>query len=1596
MDLIQSLPTPLALLADEYFNEMRPFVKIHRMVDLAEMVVRFFSIITISDIYENFGGFPRSYKKILIRRLARPTFGGWVDLLNGSLRVYQNEEINPFIPELLDVWESNWRALIGSNNGSADEQILPLRNNVAHAGRLLDAHAKKLLNEHTQRFESGLEKLKFFINYRLIAVKSDYIQILIKGLPDKYDWSLSHLEEPINNLNPGQVYLTDNNRDYINLFPLQAFDIINLSESEIGDLTENLNQPSAQVYLRYTADTLEFTAFDPDFYFSQQAGQALEAFRSKFTFAEWNRERDRRENEINNYGYKFDDLKDQYQFLSGRERQLKEVQDWVEDHIPQGGKLWIGGKAGVGKSALLFALHKYYLSKENILIACQIPFFFLNGDGRCSRDDFFRAAILKLSLSFDLGYKIDPNTSLYDQLQSVLRSSLKKIPTTASILFLIDGIDEIDHHEHSFTNLLYSFAELGVIVICSGRNQAPINVDLLWEDGELPPLQTSDVRGWLVEETGALKYHLFKRDQRRDQLIEDEYRNKFVESLTQVSEGLPIYIQLTIQDLKDGRLNFNDEYKLPKSLESYFEKLLQRHEMSDIGQLRPDILILLCLSMEPLPSDLISVVLAKQYPGSDFEQLLEQALANIRSMIRIAPTPDKNMGWTIYHERLRTFLLSTPSLKIGRTRNEDLILEWCRHWKEHLHPYVLRNFPIHLAKQGRWNELHRLIAEGDDVQEWAASLFAWELGFTSYLKGIRLAWQHADEQAKQAQMNIGHQVFYALIESSVQSISDQIPAPLIQQLVKLCLMKPDVALEYIRNSPDPRQRIRILGGIAPYLDQSNMDEAIDLALSIDNDFQTDTLVQLIPHFTSTDQINQIKSIADKKSHGERDRLNKAIAIKYARLGDIQGAIDVAILLNMKWDRKEVFTILASHKDFSIQLLKVMEKIDEKYTAEILQSVGSNLPENDLPIALSKAQSMHTEENKRESLLTIMKYLPEPLFSEVLVSIEIDTSFTEEYIDIDLIKKFIDNGYHEEALNLAKICDNFNCPKIFEYLAPNLNGDELSVALDIAWSKDLHAADAIIALIPYLPKQSLQDALEKIISLDNHYTKIKILKSFPANLPSKCLNQALRASIEISDKQIRPSVFIHIANLFPNNELLAVMGLAWESFSEWHLTKIILGLVNRFTEPTQRFVLSNIKDFRNEGGIIQILVALFPNLSYELKITVLKSNLRISDSIFYTEFMSGVAPYVPYQHKEEFVESIRTNSLPQVRSEILTGLLLSIEQNEQEQYIQEVLNDIQQVDSLEDRIRLFEKLIRNIPLDKKWEILKNALVIIRQFETFRLQSMMLEIYNPGLIKSLLELIPTLRGTERLEAVEVALMVIRYLDVNWWIGAENEGIIITNRSQHARRWRIETLEKISPYISDLLLEDFKETILSLDEEYQPRGFALLISRLPVDEIASIIADLQERNYVYRAHGQVLGPGNIPDGPYDYEIDGEYIREVIDYESEPYEREDIFWTNASSNIPNNELLIKLLASFQPIGDKEIQEKVLKKIIEAKKEINSSTYMSPEEFNKKLHKISKQKRPGFIQDLIKLIPPISKLWGPDALDEIEKAINDIYRWWP
>jgi len=721
------LPTPIAFVLDEFFREGNPFIALWRMVDAGEIITRFFTITVLSDILRQKGEFPEPVQNALTEKLEQPTFGAWKELLAIAIDNLPKErgQTRCFVSELPSFVRDKWLPALGSGEDKPEEKLIALRNLIAHAGRLPDEKAQELLNAHRQRFESLAKELSFLANYDLIAYTKEGQIVWLKGLPDA-DGSFPECDRPLSFVpEHGRVYLVQEGEG-LDLFPLHAFtDILQWREERYE--FESLGEVAPQIYFRLSErGYLECIPFSTKAVFSHLGKDAYQRFRDIFRLEEWRAQR-RRKAEAQGIQTLWDEqVRELTEVFVGREEHIRQVKDAIKRTSK--GVLWISGKPGIGKSALMAKLMQDYIGQTQHYIV--IPYFFRYGQAGCSTMDFL-ATVLK-RLQAELNRTIEPEPILPDrqkQLVEALEEAVSK--TGKKVLFLVDGLDEIYRLDREFLNVPFMTIRERIVWVCAGRSEGDLEEALrsrgaewVFPDG-LPPLDEQAIRAMLIEHLGRLKYALFERDKGE--------RNRFVEAVTRKSEGLPLYVRMVIEDLKAGRLTVRDEEKLPEGLVAYYERLLERLRVSDVGTVLTPLFCLLAWAKEPVTEGTMKFLL-QTYPLADtprWGELFQRALEHGHLMLQQRPTPDGETGWAIYHDSFRQHLLESGTVSNNREWAQERWLKVCKDWKAlasqepSLHRYILRHHADHLYErwqspvpdaQSLYSELCRLALDPEFAQ----------------------------------------------------------------------------------------------------------------------------------------------------------------------------------------------------------------------------------------------------------------------------------------------------------------------------------------------------------------------------------------------------------------------------------------------------------------------------------------------------------------------------------------------------------------------------------------------------------------------------------------------------------------------------------------------------------------------------------------------------------------------------------------------------------------------------------------------------------------------------------------------------------------
>jgi hypothetical protein len=713
---IGELPTTLAIVVNEFLQEVNPFIKLHRLIDATEILTRFVVVVLLNDILRIHEEFPNNLRRSLAERIEKPTFGQWRELLEEANEIITKTDAGKecFVSELPAFIEQTLLPALGWGEGDVTRSVIALRNLLHHLGRLNDTQAQALLDEHQIGFQRLISHLAFWSRYTLTAVAEDSRVVLLNGLlPHEDSESMSGPpRQKSRELVPTHVFLS-NEETSLDLFPLHIFDDVWQWREE---RPMRVSGQALQLFFRLSRKGyLEFTPLSHTAAFAQQRGAVLEKFRQEFPVSDW---RALDQFETLNQDAMFAELVAELsEVFVGREDDIRHVKNSLKDH--NRGVLWIPGKPGVGKSALMARLMRDF--KDAVQHYVVIPYFFRIGHTGCSTEQFLKTAILKLQMALKVQLGVSPNLDeRKEQFVSVVEEAATRL--NRKILFLIDGMDEINRLEPTFISLPFAANMRNVVWLCAGRTEPPEIESALRRGGAhwvfaegLPEMGKLTVRSMLTTHLEQMKYQLFARDQ----LNEGEYHNRFIDVLVHKSEGLPLYVRMVIEDLREGKWTLSDEDHLPDGLRAYFEQVLERLGVSSIGTILTPLFCLLAWAKEPITESALKVLLSSHYLSNepDWEQHFDAALQYGHVMLRRVPTPEGEAGWMFYHDTFRQHLLESARVALDRRWAQNVWLSQGAQWRtvgeKSLRLYLLRNYSEHLGEAKRWEELFELARDAE-------------------------------------------------------------------------------------------------------------------------------------------------------------------------------------------------------------------------------------------------------------------------------------------------------------------------------------------------------------------------------------------------------------------------------------------------------------------------------------------------------------------------------------------------------------------------------------------------------------------------------------------------------------------------------------------------------------------------------------------------------------------------------------------------------------------------------------------------------------------------------------------------------------------
>lgn len=526
--------------------------------------------------------------------------------------------------------------------------------------------------------------------------------------------------------------------------------------------------------------------------------------------------------------------------FAGREWILEAVGKFISRHSC--GYFRIVADAGLGKTAIAAQLVKHYEA---------VAHFFNASQGITRVDQCLNNLSSQLVAKYELRYSYLQESAGQDShFFTTLLEEVTQEGANIPVVIVIDAIDEGDPTPpgHNWLHLPIRLPE-GVFLVLTQRpgnlllkTQANTPVSepfhITWDD----PHQQADIAAYLREQ--AKRPEITRILHHTSPTISIDY---FVNELQKASEGNFMYLDFLLAEICEGEFRYDLSQllnQLPHGLEKYYEQFWEQieKEPGDEGYDAWRQIYLPAISVLGAAREPVMVEQVSKWSDVEIEEVYV-ALSNWRRGWRRFIRNQKQSGretWWVVHSSFADFLEKKLAQTGELGKMHSKIANWyLTAWggleaglpglltndteqdMVQFHNYGVTHLIYHLSKSARVDELHALLrlehakANGQTINLWyeAHKRFG-QPG--SYLADIDQAWQAAENEGL---AGISKLVRYALMRTSINSLSADLPVEWLIALVNQGIRTPAQALAHVRNIDDPGQQARCLAVLAVSLPQ---------------------------------------------------------------------------------------------------------------------------------------------------------------------------------------------------------------------------------------------------------------------------------------------------------------------------------------------------------------------------------------------------------------------------------------------------------------------------------------------------------------------------------------------------------------------------------------------------------------------------------------------------------------------------------------------------------------------------------------------------------------------------------------------------------
>jgi len=490
--------------------------------------------------------------------------------------------------------------------------------------------------------------------------------------------------------------------------------------------------------------------------------------------------------------------------------------------------------------------------------------------------------------------------------------------------------------------------------------------------------------------------------------------------------------------------------------------------------------------------------------------------------------------------------------------------------------FALEILPQQLVDTGEAEDLHLLLSE----RAWMHAQVARAGDYGTFLSNVRLARRVAEATGPAA---IGHQVRYALLEASINSLSGNIPPYVLAAGLRANLWSTKAALAYARQVPHGTTRVAALTEVATYArargDGEVAHDALGVAMAslreIDDPSQhAAALRALAPHLPADLLSDALAAAQEIYDQGDRAAVLSALA-PYLRGDTLAEALDVVRDMESPDHAAAAFAGLAPYlpRGSLPEALDIVRRCSPRGRAVALAALAPHLTPDLVAETVRAAQDIYSPCYRTAALMALPGY-GDADGRMALMRWAIDDAREGSACDSDdrlegllALTPYLPPALVVDAFEVALAAgrqiplDPGDIARVLVTFASRLPAEaQANVVADLQqWSYSLagYCADILSALAPHLPPDLMLQALETargIIRetyardgmLAYHYPAHQVPKALVALgpfLPRELMPEAMAAVRDIENGSARGFAIAKLAPHLSEDELPEAVRLA---------------------------------------------------------------------------------------------------------------------------------------------------------------------------------------------------------------------------------------------------------------------------------------------------------------------------------------------------------------------------------------------------------------------------------------------------------------------